>query len=164
MIKVQLGGSLTHDDTTSEDHHQAELLARLNELLEAERAGVRVTADTLVQVHDQDARDLIEAVHRDEIQWSTMLLHAIREIDGKSSHRTGDFLQKAMAIPDVNERLAFLNRGQGWVAKKLRELLPMVSDPTLHQNLTNMLNAHVINLDKVNHYLALHGTAKHNPS
>lgn len=133
----------------------AELITRLNELLEAERAGVRVSIQTLAQVQDPATRCLIEAVHHDEAQWCSMLLHAIRDMDGKSSNRTGDFFQKAMAISDVNERLAFLNRGQGWVVKKLREILPMINDPILSQNLTRMLNAHVGNLDKVNQHLAL---------
>ncbi|MEG0149650.1 MAG: nitronate monooxygenase [Comamonas sp.] len=132
----------------------AELIESLNELLEAERAGVRVTAQTLAQVQDPATRSLVEAVYRDEVQWCTMLLHAIRAMDGKSSTRTGDFFQKAMAIVDVNERLAFLNRGQAWVAKKLRELLPMVEDPVLNQNLARMLDSHVGNLDKVNEHLA----------
>ncbi|WP_417283146.1 DUF6306 domain-containing protein [Comamonas sp.] len=135
----------------------AELIESLNELLEAERAGVRVTAQTLAQVQDPATRSLVEAVYRDEVQWCTMLLHAIRAMDGKSSTRTGDFFQKAMAIVDVNERLAFLNRGQAWVAKKLRELLPMVEDPVLNQNLARMLDSHVGNLDKVNEHLAHRG-------
>ncbi|MEG0974731.1 MAG: nitronate monooxygenase [Comamonas sp.] len=138
-----------------EHERNAELIKRLNELLEAERAGVRVTVQTLAQVQDPATRSLIDSVHRDEVQWCTMLLHAIRTMDGKSSNRTGDFFEKAMAIADVGERLAFLNRGQGWVAKKLREILPMVDDATLSHSLTRMLDAHVANLDKVNQHLAL---------
>lgn len=137
-----------------ERERNAALITHLNELLEAERAGVRVTVQTLAQVQDQATRSLIEAVHRDEVQWCSMLLHAIRAIGGKSSNRTGEFFQKAMEIPDVSERLAFLNRGQGWVVKKLREILPMIEDPTLSQNLTCMLNAHIENLSKVNQHLA----------
>lgn len=138
-----------------ERERNAALIARLNELLEAERAGVRVTVQTLAQTQDPSTRSLVEAVHRDEAQWCTMLLHAIREMGGKSSNRTGDFFPKAMAISDVSERLAFLNRGQGWVVKKLREVLPLVDDPTLSHNLTRMLDAHLGNLDKVNQHLGL---------
>lgn len=134
----------------------AELIARLNELLEAERAGVRVTVQTLADIPAQDAatRALVEAVHHDEVEWCVMLLHAIRDLDGKSSTRTGEFFEKAMAIADVRERLAFLNRGQGWVAKKLREVLPMADDPVLVRNLTRMLDSHVENLDRVNAWMA----------
>lgn len=131
----------------------AELITRLNELLEAERAGVRVTVQTLAQTHDPATRELVQAVHHDEVQWCAMLLHAIRDMGGKSSTHTGDFFQKAMAVPDVDERLAFLNRGQGWVARKVRELLAMVEDPALSRNLTHMLDSHVENLDKVNRHL-----------
>jgi nitronate monooxygenase len=31
--------------------------------------------------------------------------------------KVGAFYGKAMAIADLSERVAFLNRGQGWVAK-----------------------------------------------
>ena len=36
-----------------------------------------------------------------------------------------------MAIEDLAERIAFLNRGQGWVVRKLRELIPKVRDASL---------------------------------
>ena len=58
-----------------------------------------------------------------------------------------------MAIADLRERLAFLNRGQGWVARKLRELLPLVDDAEIRAGLTEMLRAHEGNLDRVNHWL-----------
>ncbi len=137
-----------------ERERDADLIARLNELLEAERARVRVTVQTLAHVQDQATRKLLEAVQQDGVQWCVMLLHAIRSMGAQPSHRTGDFFQKAMAIAAVNERLVFLNRGQGWVEKKLREILPLVDDPTLSVNLKRMLDAHVEHLEKVNHYLA----------
>jgi len=126
------------------------VIARLDELLEAERAGARVTMETARQVPDAPLRELIDAVHRDEVKWCVMLGHAIRELDATPGSLTGAFYEKAMAIADIRERLAFLNRGQGWVARKLRELLPMVNNPAIERNLTEMLVAHEVNIDKVN--------------
>ncbi|MGE8317186.1 MAG: nitronate monooxygenase [Comamonas sp.] len=140
-----------------ERERNAPLIARLNELLEAERAGVRVTVQTLAQIEASRApalHGLVEAIHHDEAQWCVLLVHAIRDLGCKPGTRTGDFHARAMAIPDLHERLLFLNRGQGWVAKKLRELLPLVEeDPALHRGLTRMLHSHEQNLDKVNQAL-----------
>ena len=44
-----------------------------------------------------------------------------------------------MAIAELRERVAFINRGQGWVVKKLREMLPRVRDDELHTRLPGML-------------------------
>jgi nitronate monooxygenase len=140
-------------DVEREQH--APVIARLDELLEAERAGARVTLRSAAQAQDGDMRELIEAVHRDEVKWCAMLMRAIRSLQGTPSSRTGAFYDKAMAFEVLDERLAFLNRGQGWVVKKLRELLPMVDDASMRQGLTDMLLAHEANLDKVNSRLGL---------
>ncbi|GGH49642.1 hypothetical protein GCM10010975_02100 [Comamonas phosphati] len=133
----------------------APIIARLDELLEAERAGARVTLRSAAHAQDGDMRELIEAVHRDEVKWCAMLMRAIRSLQGTPSSRTGAFYGKAMAFEALDERLAFLNRGQGWVVKKLRELLPMVDDASIREGLTEMLLAHEVNLDKVNSRLGL---------
>ena len=54
-----------------------------------------------------------------------------------------------MAISDVAERLAFLNRGQGWVVRKLERLLPRVRDDALHADLAAMLESHRDNIELV---------------
>ena len=51
-----------------------------------------------------------------------------------------------MAISDLGERIGFLNRGQGWVVRKLRELLPRVRDNSLHADLSEMLRSHEANI------------------
>ena len=126
------------------------IVARLDELLEAERAGARVTRETAPHVQDAAIRDVVEAIHRDEVKWCVMLTRAIRNLERMPGTRTGSFYEKAMAIEDLGARLAFLNRGQGWVVKKVRELLPLVDDAAIRQGLTDMLAAHEANLDKVN--------------
>jgi nitronate monooxygenase len=115
---------------------------------------VRVAAHALDQAPDAETRALLDLIHRDEVRWCVMLRGAIRQLHGRPSTHTGDFHRKAIAIEDLNERLAFLNRGQGWVAKKLRDLLPEVDDPVLNDDLARMLAAHRENLDRVNEHLA----------
>jgi nitronate monooxygenase len=51
-----------------------------------------------------------------------------------------------MAIADLGERVTFLNLGQAWVVRKLREMLPRVRDNLLHTELTEMLRSHEANI------------------
>jgi nitronate monooxygenase len=126
------------------------LLAGLDELLEAERAGARVALRTAVQAQDEGWKSLMEAVHRDEAKWCAMLIRHIRQRQSVPSTRTGAFYDKAMAVADLRDRMALLNRGQGWVVKKLRGLLAVVDDAGLRGDLTEMLDAHRHNIETVN--------------
>ena len=71
--------------------------------------------------------------------------------------KVGDFYVRAMAIGGLEARLAFTNRGQGWVVRKLRELIPRVDEPGLHDTLQSMLDAHVVNIDAANEVLEAKG-------
>ena len=102
-----------------------ELLLALNELLEAERAGARVTLRTTQEV-SQALKTTMVGLQRDEARWCGVLTKSIQHLQGTPSAKTGGFYEKAMAISDVAERLAFLNRGQGWVVRKLEGLLPRI--------------------------------------
>lgn len=125
-----------------------ELLAALNELLEAERAGARVTLRTAAEVPDE-MKSLVLAIHRDEARWCGVLTKAIDRLAGVASPKTGAFHDKAMAIADIPARLAFLNRGQGWVVRKLKTLLPEIRDEAIHADLTAMLVSHEHNIGLV---------------
>ena len=51
-----------------------------------------------------------------------------------------------IAIDGMAPRLAFLNRGQGWVARKLREALPRIAEDSVHAALKEMLETHDANI------------------
>jgi hypothetical protein len=89
------------------------------------------------------------AIHRDEARWCGVLTKAIRRVGGAPSAKTGAFYDKALAIPDLTDRLAFLNRGQGWVVRKLKALLPTIRDETVHADLAAVLASHERNIDLV---------------
>ena len=125
-----------------------ELLPALNELLEAERAGARVTLRTAAEAPD-DMKALIMTIHRDETRWCGVLTRAIHRLEGAPSAKTGAFYEKAMAVAGIPARLAFLNRGQGWVVRKLETLLPTVRNEALHADLTAMLVSHEQNIGLV---------------
>ena len=129
------------------------LLPVLNELLEAERAGARVTLRTAREAPEA-LKPLVMAVHRDEARWCGVLTSAVQQLEGTPSQKVGAFHDKAMAIADIEPRLAFLNRGQGWVARKLEALLPTIRDDVIHADLAAMLKSHQSNIDLVNQRLA----------
>jgi nitronate monooxygenase len=126
-----------------------ELIAFLNELLEAERAGSRVTLSTSRDIEDPNMKTLIAAVQKDEAKWCGVLTKALRAVQGEPSTKVGAFYDKAMAIEDLSARLVFLNRGQGWVVRKLREMLPKIRDESIHGDLTEMLASHERNISLV---------------
>lgn len=127
---------------------KAELIAFLNELLEAERAGARVTLESAREAGTGPLADLLSSIQKDEARWCAMLHGAIRALGGEPSTQMGAFHGKAMAIAGLHERVAFLNRGQGWVVRKLREFLPRVRDDALHSNLSEMLRSHEVNIER----------------
>ena len=123
-----------------------QLSALLNELLEAERAGVRVTLESARGGAGGRIVELMRTIERDEARWWTMLILHITELGETPSPKVGAFYDEAMAIADLGDRLAFLNRRQGWMARKLRETLPQVRDSLLRADLTEMLRAKEANI------------------
>jgi nitronate monooxygenase len=140
----------TADETYMGYADRDELLAFLNELLEAERAGARVAARTASETSDPKLKSLMRDIYRDEARWCAMLLKWIGHLNGEASPRTGAFYEKCMAIGTLPERTAFLNRGQGWVARKLREMLPRTRDDALHADFADMLKSHEENIARAN--------------
>lgn len=127
----------------------SELIDFLNQLLEAERAGARVTEESVAEARDDAERRKIAHVHHDEGHWCVMLVAEIRRLGSKPSDHTGSFHAKAMAIAGIGARLAFLNRGQAWIVRKLDQMLPRVRDARLHEALTAMRDGHVGNIELI---------------
>ena len=126
-----------------------ELLSAVNELLEAERAGAQVTLHTARQMSDQCLESLLMAIHHDEARSCGVLVKAIQQLQGEPSQKIGAFHDEAMAIKDISARLAFLNRGQAWVVRKLEALLPTVRNDNIYAELKAMLMSHKENIDRM---------------
>ncbi|KWK78155.1 2-nitropropane dioxygenase [Burkholderia ubonensis] len=131
------------------DTQRDALLAVLDELLEAERAGARVASETAAEIHDPELHRLVAGIRLDEAHWCSVLVDAIRSLNATPTCKTGAFYEKAMAIDDLAERMAFLNRGQRWVVRKLQALLPTLDNPEIHHALTLMLVSHEKNIGHV---------------
>jgi hypothetical protein len=134
------------DDSYMGFASRSEIAAFLNELLEAERAGTGVALRSAQAATGTPFVDLLHDIHHDEAKWCAMLLRQLRVLGEPASPKVGAFQEKALAIADLRERITFLNRGQGWVVRKLREMLPKVRDDSLHRDLQEMLQAHEANI------------------
>jgi Domain of unknown function (DUF6306) len=124
-----------------------ELTHFLNELLEAERAGARVTLVWAATEGQSQIGVLLRTIHRDESRWCAMLHRHIELLGGDPSRHVGAFYGKTMAIAATRERLTFLNRGQSWVVRKLRDILPRIDDVPLRTEIFQMWRAHKSNIN-----------------
>lgn len=130
------------------------ILSRLDELLEAERAGARIALRSAVEARNEEWRKALETLHCDEVRWCAMLIRNIRKLRGTPSARTDMFYDRTMTITDLPERMRLVNRGQKWVVGKLGELLAIVEDTELRNDLSAMLDAHQDSVDMI--YAVLH--------
>ncbi len=139
---------------TAAQAEASEIIDFLNRLLEAERAGARVALESARDAANGPLAELLQSIRHDEARWCAMLLGQIQRLGGTASPRMGDFHSRAMEIADLNARLVFLNRGQGWVVRKLREMMPRIQDEALHADLSHMLSSHVANITLTNSAIA----------
>ncbi|HEY0524913.1 MAG TPA: DUF6306 domain-containing protein [Stellaceae bacterium] len=133
---------------TPEPLPRDELVALLNTLIEAERAGAKTLAWYVKTTPEGEMRDALAAVGRDEGRYVALLGRLLRSLGATPSEATGSFFEKARAIENPADRLAFLNRGQGWVARKLAEALPRIADPEMRTALEEMQRTHVENIER----------------
>jgi len=120
--------------------------AFLNQLLEAERAGAKLLSAYLDELPlDSPIWKSIRAVQLDEARNCAVLIHLLLEAEVRPTPAVGDFYGRGMAIQTWRERLAFLNRGQTWVAKRLAAALPRVPD-TARKPLQDMYDSHLANI------------------
>lgn len=132
----------TGADTLSPD----ELRSLLDELLAAERAGVKVAAALRDEQPPGTVRALLDAVRADEAQSCALLAGALSLLGAPAGARVGDFAAKALAIEGARERFAFLQRGQRWVVRCLNDALPRVAHAGVAEALRRMLELHDANV------------------
>jgi nitronate monooxygenase len=124
--------------------HEA-LVATLQELLAAERAGARVAASSLSQTRDAAQRRLLEQIRQGEADSCRRLTACLDHLGIEATREIGAFHDKAMAIADLDERLAFVDRGQRWVIRRIEAQLPLCGDAFVKDELEEVLETHVTN-------------------
>ena len=121
----------------------------LNVLGEAERAGGRVLHELIDLAESLDLKELLKKVEHDEGYYAGQLAAHVRRLGGTPSNQTGDFVQKVRGVTGLIAKLQLLNRGQGWVVRKIEELVPSVGDAQLAAFLRAMAEGHRINISSL---------------
>jgi Domain of unknown function (DUF6306) len=88
-------------------------VSRLNELLEAERAGVDTLSRLFPKARSSEMQKVFEEVRNDEAWSCAGLVRSIKAMGGAVPEKKGDFAEKVMSEPTLGARLRLLNRGQG---------------------------------------------------
>ncbi|MCQ4242373.1 DUF6306 domain-containing protein [Stutzerimonas stutzeri] len=117
----------------------------LQDLLSAERAGARVAGESLQQCSDPAQRKLLEQIRQGEVDSCKLVLNCLQHLGIEPNRETGAFYGKAMAIESLDKRLPFVDKGQQWVIRKLREYLPGCEDDLIRGELEKMLRIHEVN-------------------
>lgn len=124
-----------------------EVLVLLNQLLESERAGARGIGELSGRV-EASSRAALREVAKDEARFCAMLARHIDRLGGTPSALTGAFYDKLAALGAAGDWQTLLDRGQGWVVRKLERMLPQIGDEALHADLTEMRDAHLRNIER----------------
>jgi nitronate monooxygenase len=132
---------------SAEPSSREDLGRLLNTLLEAERAGAKLLSAYMDQLPGEAAlRAVLAEVQRDEARNCAVLMDCLARTGVEASRATGSFFERGLAIEAWPERLAFLNRGQGWVARRIAEALPRIDQPAVHEALKAMHASHLENI------------------
>ncbi len=123
-----------------------ELIDLLNRLLEAERSGVRAVSGMLKPLPEGELRQGLKKAKGDEARYVAGLHTILKQLGVVPSKKVGDFADKLMALDGIVEQLRFLNRGQGWVARKVEALLPTLTDRAVRDFFSEMLDTHRKNI------------------
>jgi nitronate monooxygenase len=132
----------------------SELENFLNLMGEAERAGGRVLHELTALASSAELRELLKKVGHDEGYYAGELAAHVRRLGGNPSNRTGDFVDKVRAMPDLRGKLELLNRGQRWVIRKISEHTPSITDESLRAFLIVMAQRHEMNIGALEAALA----------
>jgi len=132
---------------------QISLEERIVTLLEAERAGVFAARALLLAASDSAESDLMALVLDGERESCQILGRTLLMMGARGSGQVGDFAQKVMALPEPDERLKLLIKGQEWVVRKIDETLQTEPSQEIVLPLTEIRHAHEINIGKCREYL-----------
>ena len=129
------------------------MIDRMQELLEAERAGVKCLAAMADQTPEGEKKDFLVFLRDDEGRFCAGLYRLIQERGGTPTDRVGSFADKVLSIEEEAERLALLVKGQVWVVRKIDEIPPAEMTPDEKSFFDDMHKAHVVNIEACRKYL-----------
>lgn len=133
------------------------MIDRMQELLEAERAGVRCLAAMADQAPEGDRKDFLLFLRNDEGKFCAGLYRLIQARGGTPHDRVGAFAEKVLALEGDAEQLALLIKGQSWVVRKIDEIPPGEMNAGEKAFFAEMREAHVENIEACRNYLPAAG-------
>ena len=132
---------------------ETQLAERIITLLEAERAGVFTARALLKAATDSAETDLMALILDGERESCRMLGRALLKMGTRGTAQAGDFAQKVMALPDPEDRLRLLIKGQDWVVRKIDEALQTAPPEEIALSLAEIRHVHEVNIGKCRYFL-----------
>lgn len=125
------------------------MIARFEELLEAERAGVKCLVALADDAPPGEKKDLLVRLRNDEGRFCAGLVGLIAARGAVPHQRVGAFADKVLALPTEAQRLALLIKGQAWVVRKIDEIPAGAMTDDEKAFFADMREAHVVNIEAV---------------
>jgi len=125
------------------------MVGRMEELLEAERAGVKCLIPLAADAPAGEKKDLLVRLRNDEGRFCAGLVKLIAARGAVPHQRVGPFADKVLALPTEAERLALLIKGQAWVVRKIDEIPAGEMTGDEKAFFADMREAHVVNIEAV---------------
>lgn len=125
------------------DARRQALVARLQMLLAAERAGVMTTARSLRENDGSEhQRQLLANIHQGETDNCWRLRLCLTRLNQQPCRDISPFHEKAMTLTDLEQRLDFIDKRQHWTLRKLKECLELCEDDTIAKELQTVMHTH----------------------
>ena len=123
-----------------------DLVDRMQELLEAERAGVNCLNLMAAHASDEEKKALFQRFRGDEGRYCAGLHRLISARGAVPTNRVGAFAEKVRALPAEGDRVALLVKGQAWVVRKIGEIPAGEMSPTEQAFFGEMRETHDRNI------------------
>lgn len=116
----------------------------LNRMLEAERAGAKALV-VLMNDWPRNGKEwtVLRKVHEDEAHNCALIGEQLKRLGADYSHATGGFYDKAVAVKEPRERIAFLGKGLKWAIREFERALPTLHDPEVKVLFQQMRERHL---------------------
>lgn len=130
------------------------LVDRMQELLEAERAGVKCLDAMADHASDMGRKELFTLFRNDEGKFCAGLFGLIQARGEIPTKNVGAFAEKVLALPTEAEQVALLVKGQAWVVRKIDEIPPAEMRGDEKAFFADMRNVHVANIETCRKFAA----------
>jgi hypothetical protein len=129
------------------------MIERMQELLEAELAGVKCLQAMAQEAPAGEKKDFLTFLRNDEGRFCAGLYRLIEARGATPNQRVGAFADKVLALAGEVERLVLLVKGQSWVVRKIDEMQQAEMTPAEKEFFADMREAHVVNIEACRKYL-----------